>query len=347
MDTGIVELCGWLLSNLGQLVYTVWQDSLNIVVRASAGGAMGFFMSRWHTWIPRPRLSIVTVLMASVIIWSSVTRSAVSISLRGRPPASVLVLSPFGLHSAVSPALSQTDGTYTRIDQILEVLERHERAIHLFNLDNVAKPDFALYSAGARVYPSATSATRRPTSREHRPELWPSGAAMALHHETHAGYCWQFSGRQGRLGIELSQRVYVEEVTIEHAPAALSSDQTSAPRHMSLWGLVEGMENVQRAIAWQERGRLLGLRKHFALELDDYPDDVQRLLRSARWVPISTFEYDPEATSAIQTFRVDDDVAELGVAFGTVMLLIHDNWGRDDFTCLYRIRVHGRPLAGM
>jgi hypothetical protein len=30
-------------------------------------------------------------------------------------------------------------------------------------------------------------------------------------------------------------------------------------------------------------------------------------------------------------------------AFSVVRLTVEDNWGNDDFTCLYRFRVHGQP----
>ena len=33
-----------------------------------------------------------------------------------------------------------------------------------------------------------------------------------------------------------------------------------------------------------------------------------------------------------------------GSAFSVVELRVHDNWGHRDYTCLYRFRVHGRPV---
>ncbi|KZV63950.1 Sad1/UNC-like protein, partial [Peniophora sp. CONT] len=125
---------------------------------------------------------------------------------------------------------------------------------------------------------------------------------MALHHINAPGYCWPFSGAQGHLGIRLARRIFVDEVTIDHVAEHLVWDRSSAPRQMSLWGLVD---------------------------------------TKGKWVSLATMSYDVSA-GAVQTFAVDSDIGELGVPFQTVMLVINDNWGAMDFTCVYRVRVHGR-----
>ncbi|CAM9363962.1 unnamed protein product [Hapterophycus canaliculatus] len=45
---------------------------------------------------------------------------------------------------------------------------------------------------------------------------------------------------------------------------------------------------------------------------------------------------------AIQTFPIS---SPLGVKFTVIQLKINSNWGNPDFTCLYRVRVHGREAG--
>ena len=50
-----------------------------------------------------------------------------------------------------------------------------------------------------------------------------------------------------------------------------------------------------------------------------------------------------DAPNAVQTFPVDEDVHASGMDFGIVVLRVLSNWGQQ-FTCLYRFRVHGRMI---
>ncbi|KZV59327.1 hypothetical protein PENSPDRAFT_595679, partial [Peniophora sp. CONT] len=147
--------------------------------------------------------------------------------------------------------------------------------------------------------------------------------AMAIHHETWPGYCWAFSGSSGRLGVYLARRIFMQSVTIEHLSASLAWDRSDAPRRMELWGLLEtpGVLAQADALIVQNRRTPSG---------DDF-----YLVRLAQ------FEYDLNYHSSIQTFPVDTAIQTLPVQFGTVILEIHDNWGLNDYTCVYRVRVHG------
>ncbi|VDB87536.1 unnamed protein product [Peniophora sp. CBMAI 1063] len=332
-------VCRSLLSGLAYLV----QSACRNVTSIFAGSTLAIAISRIYRATLRSRFSAVTLVLVGGIIWIACSNKAVSVSLHGRSPISILVVSPFSISTFPMPTILQLEEMRAQIVSLNATLARLQQAQSNRDLDSVGKADFALYSAGAKIISSYTSQTLR--SALPQSDLWPTGPTMALHHETHAGYCWPFSGQQGRIGIELTHRILLESVTIEHLPGALSLDRTSAPKHMSVWGLVEGTDNLHRAITWQERGRVLGRRKHFALELGDHPPDVQRLLKASRWAPIASFVYDINAPSAVQSFTVDDDVPALDVDFKTVLLLIHDNWGNEDTTCLYRVRVHGRPAA--
>lgn len=234
-----------------------------------------------------------------------------------------------------------------------------DNAISVFSKDNLAKPDFALHSSGAQVIPSLTSETLKFRSQGIFLKVvglitgkgYGKPPITALHHEIHDGHCWPFKGSVGQLGVVLSAPVYVSEVSIDHVPKEVASDVRSAPREMEIWGLVEGQENLQRVKEWLERKE--AARKEeaelFGASLDgphapntEFPP--ASLPQSPPYIRLANFTYDIHASKHIQTFPVRQEVAELGIDFGVVVLLVKSNWGRDEFTCLYRMRIHGQRL---
>ncbi|GJE88586.1 hypothetical protein PsYK624_046690 [Phanerochaete sordida] len=229
--------------------------------------------------------------------------------------------------------------------------------------DTIARPDFALYSGGASVIPSLTSDTF-----EMKPQgvmgsmlsmVTGNGYAVgrppvtALHHETHNGHCWPFPGTEGQLGVMLTVPVHISDVTIDHVAREVATDMRSAPRRMELWGLVEGGENLAKYTAWEAQRAAEREEARVAAELagaeyvapeDAYP---KTLPRNVPYMKVAEFAYNIYAANPVQTFPVLQDVQALGMDFGVVVLVVKSNWGRDEFTCLYRFRVHGERLGGM
>ncbi|RDX57487.1 hypothetical protein OH76DRAFT_1335265 [Lentinus brumalis] len=227
--------------------------------------------------------------------------------------------------------------------------------------DTLARVDFALHSGGARIIPSLTSETL-----EVRPQTFSgqlkglitggNGYAIgrppvtALHHEIHTGHCWPFGGSQGQLGVALAAPVYITEVTIDHVAKEVAMDMRSAPRQMELWGMVEGKDNVAKLREWRERQAARREAAESAGQslppslLDDvmYP---RTLPRNPEYIRVANFTYDIHSPVHIQTYPVHDEVKELGIDFGVVVLVVKSNWGKDEFTCLYRMRVHGERVG--
>jgi SUN domain-containing protein 1/2 len=237
-----------------------------------------------------------------------------------------------------------------------------ESAVSLHGKDGLARPDFAMYSSGAAVIPSLTSPVL---------ELKPKGITdrvfglirgdgfavgrppiVALHHEIHNGHCWPFAGSEGQLGIKLSAPVVIDDVTIDHAARESvlhESDLRSAPRDLELWGLVEGKENLNKVREWRaerERRRLEAQENGEPISEDllepPYPISLPS---SAPYIRIAKFAYDIHSPRNIQTFPVLQEIKDLGLDFGVVALRVLNNWGRSEFTCLYRVRVHGERLG--
>jgi hypothetical protein len=214
-----------------------------------------------------------------------------------------------------------------------------DAALARYSKDVLARPDFALYSSGGRVIPSLTSPTY---------EVRPPGSALspsrllarltglgvlrgkppvtALHPDIAVGQCWPFAGRSGQLGILLSRRIIPSEVTLEHAAKEVALDVTSAPRRFEVWALVEERDGRERLAAYHEQREQ---------KEGTAPLDRQLLLQG---------EYDASKENHIQTFTVPQEVQDLQIPVGVVLLRIIDNHGNEDLSCLYRVRVGGTPV---
>ena len=221
--------------------------------------------------------------------------------------------------------------------------------------DILARPDFALHSAGAQVIPSLTSATYgiSPEGVVGKAIGFVTGSGYAtglspinaLHPQNYAGRCWPFHGSEGQLGVKLSRRAYISDVTIDHVAKEVAFDLRSTPRQMEVWGLVEGQENLVKVAGWladRRRRRSDAFDSGLAIDPKDEEWEVPtHLPKDTQYIRITKFLYDVHSTRNVQTFPVDSEVRALGVDFGVVVLVVKNNWGRPEYTCLYRFRVHG------
>jgi SUN domain-containing protein 1/2 len=222
--------------------------------------------------------------------------------------------------------------------------------------DIVSRPDFALHSAGARPIPHLTSRTVewRPSTLQgqvlglitgHGYEVGRS-PVTALHQDLHSGNCWPMSGTYGQLGVMLALPAVISDITIDHVAKEVAFDLSTAPRDMEVWGQVEGVENVENVAKW----RAEQVARRQAAEEAGEPiseadvEDVypSTLTKDVPFVRLASFTYDIQAPSNVQTFPVRQEVKDLELDFGIVVLVVKNNWGRDSYTCLYRFRVHGQ-----
>ncbi|KAI0069846.1 hypothetical protein K474DRAFT_1680612 [Panus rudis PR-1116 ss-1] len=193
---------------------------------------------------------------------------------------------------------------------------------------NCLRDNLASSSIGAAIIPSLTSpAPKSPIADEadpHAPE-----AAAVLAPEFAADTCWSFHGSEAQLGILLPKPAFLTNVSIGHVPGVTVA---SAPRDLTVWGVVDGLENRQ----WfaQHSATLKKLRTKLP------PKAYQPHARYPS-VPLTSVHCDIRYGKPIQTFAVYPEVVEMGMDFGVVVVQLHSNWGWSH-TYVCHIGVYGK-----
>ena len=198
-----------------------------------------------------------------------------------------------------------------------------------FAADRTGRADWALYWAGGRVIDhSALWArpsdlyTRALSLSKELPPLAGGVLTLALGTKVHSrasqwlleptaqgsevpGHCLALRGSTGFVDVRLRARVRVDAVSIEHIPHAIAYDTSSAPREVELTG-------------WQLDGR------QPSGEMRDFGRHVYSI--GKRDPPIQVFDVQPREVDVLR-------------------LQLLSNHGHQDYTCIYRLRVHGEPSA--
>ncbi|XP_037572215.2 SUN domain-containing protein 2-like [Dermacentor silvarum] len=179
-----------------------------------------------------------------------------------------------------------------------------------YDADKTGLPDYALESAGGSVVNTRCTDTyseRAPKYYMFGLPLWTFSrtAREAITPGMHPGECWAFRGSQGHLVVKLAQRIRVKAFSVEHIPRSLVSS-----------------------------GHTSSAPKDFQMwGLDSETDSPGRLLGS--------YTYDAEG-DALQHFIVQDPEAAV---YEYVEMKILSNHGNLEYTCLYRVRIHGEPMS--
>lgn len=116
------------------------------------------------------------------------------------------------------------------------------------------------------------------------------------------GDCWPIKGQEGNAVIELIEEIFVTKVTMEHVSRNLLPNSTVNTAPKEF--TVWGLQDV----AVKDSGHFFG-----------------------------QFTYDISGPE-VQTFPIQNPSSKM---FRIVEFKIHSNHGNPDFTCIYRVRVHG------
>ena len=224
--------------------------------------------------------------------------------------------------------------------------------------DRIALPDYAIFSGGGRIIPTLTSPTYEiPGRRSWMTRILGLGGngaayqgrppATALTPDINIGNCWPFAGSKGHIGVFLSRHITISSVTVDHASRHIAYDISPAPKLVRVWGVVDGEDNLAKLQAYRDE---LTVRKDIGALSSEEEDELAaaepaRLPHELKLLQIATFKYDVNAVSNIQTFEVAERIQRLGIDIGVVLFDIQSNHGNEEYTCLYRVRVHGTPRA--
>ncbi|KAG7381750.1 hypothetical protein PHYPSEUDO_005692 [Phytophthora pseudosyringae] len=126
----------------------------------------------------------------------------------------------------------------------------------------------------------------------------------ALSETMEMGSCWGIAGASGRLSVKFAQQIVADAITIDHIPAQIASDFSSAPNEF----------------------RILGISGH-------------PLRETVELIPFGNFSYASNGPAS-QTFKLTSALSQRSAIDG-ITLEVLSNHGHPEYTCLYRFRVHG------
>ncbi|KYR01145.1 SUN domain-containing protein 1 [Tieghemostelium lacteum] len=185
-------------------------------------------------------------------------------------------------------------------------------ALEIYSADKLAKPDYALYEAGACIeykclhYPVSKTYPPDPVDQSllasaiswFVPRDRPNPPETILEPSVLTGTCWGFNGSEGQVAVRLSEPIVVTEVSIDHINSKIAHHITSSLKEFRVWGL----KNITEV-----------------------------------GVDLGTFTYQTDINRHVQTFQINNPTNQV---FSHVVLQALSNYGYP-YTCIYRFRVHG------
>ncbi|XP_063274444.1 sperm-associated antigen 4 protein-like isoform X2 [Prinia subflava] len=201
--------------------------------------------------------------------------------------------------------------TFTETQKLQNLLEevaqlRAEISSLKMALESCVKMDWALKSSGATIDTQRTSQTYDCNEsflcRILRLFWTTSPPDTILQPNVYPGNCWAFKGHQGQVVIRLPARVYLTAITVQHITKEASPSGT--------------INSAPKDIAV------------FGVDADREEETL-----------LGTFSYNVEK-DPMQTFPLKNML--LPRAFSQVKLIVKSNWGNPWYTCIYRVKVHGK-----
>lgn len=139
------------------------------------------------------------------------------------------------------------------------------------------------------------------------------------------GDCWAFDGNEGQVGLYLSKRVEVHSISLSHIDPTFSPDISSSVKVFT----VSGYKSVREAT--ENVGRInYGTFTYYNsdVEVGQFEgggwEEGEEGEKESSWSLEQRFEV---LRNGMQTIRV-------------LVLGVEDNWGMEEFTCLYKLRVY-------
>lgn len=213
--------------------------------------------------------------------------------------------------------LQSGTSSITKVTHEDEYIKRIVKTVlEIYDADKTGLVDYALQSSGAEVL------STKCTEPYHRSFAVMSVFGIPLWHlykpphtvltpNVNPGECWAFQSFPGYMVIKLTHRIHVEAISYEHVNKLLIPDGRidSAPNKFSVYGVQDPDDN-----------------KNEPLLLGEFVYDVNG---------------DPLQFFIVQSNNYTGETP----AFGYVELRVNTNHGNPNYTCLYRLRIHGKLAA--
>ena len=164
-----------------------------------------------------------------------------------------------------------------------------------------------------------------------------------LQKSTLQGHCWPVTmmPKSPVVTIRLQPSIIVTAISIDHAleyPLKKQQQLNSAPKRIRAYGYAPCSENHCLGLGFDSNAKTL--MAEFVYKIDDD--------RNVQTFPIVTTDNASaseasvcSATTTTRSCSAGNTTSRISAA---VTLEILDNWGNEDYTCLYRVRVHGEPI---
>ena len=171
-----------------------------------------------------------------------------------------------------------------------------------------------------------------------------------LHADTRPGACWPLQGSEGFVTFRLPYPVHVDAVTVDHTSERLlvSSGRdrllSSAPKQLRVYGYppCEDGNNNCEGLGFDASDGYLLKEIHFDAEGGSSTQTFS-VSGGKKAEEHDAHEAASEGSCSATTATCSEPVPDYDVA--AVRVEVVSNWGNEAYTCLYRFRVHGVPLA--
>lgn len=201
--------------------------------------------------------------------------------------------------------------------------------LEVFAADRTGRVDFAAKASGARISASSETYTESGAFMG-LSSFWMSCYVPTKLPETviesdgKVGNCWPMRGNVGFVEVELVGHVNVDAVSIQHASAYNTFDNSTVPKTIR----IVAIDRSARQPTPKQDGR---------------GKSAAKVAASSSEVVLGTVQYDMTNDQgkrrAIKTVEFPRSARATHVRFEVM-----NNHGHKGFTCLYRFRVHGSPI---
>ncbi|KAL2016320.1 hypothetical protein VTK56DRAFT_3861 [Thermocarpiscus australiensis] len=153
-----------------------------------------------------------------------------------------------------------------------------------------------------------------------------------------AGHCWCAATltRNGTLpadvAVRLANFVIPQYVVLEHIDPSATTDPLAMPKDVEVWAVFDEHGRQERVAGWMAAS---------------FPGDVGKnhplVQKGFAKIGRFTYEHRPQ-DEGVYVHRLSADLERLGAATDMVLIRALTNYGAEDHTCFYRIRLYGEVV---